>query len=256
LAALLDKYLIGGLERFGLDATDALCGSALPDSSSLPRLAFQARMSSRLGRVRTRRSLGGVLDVKLTDYHDSAERAAAVRMFDARFGEMEQVLWCLSVNSRPGLLAGASSPVLEALVWTVKSWWGVQGVRSETKPQMATALAEAMTWCPDLFEPVPEYGPGRAGFACECVAGVVGRGMALGVPRREYSLASKVIQMDRRGHAMPGMDRIYTHVTLEMRQRLCDVLEEFWRDAVAQRYAVATRSAVELLNDILIAHED
>jgi hypothetical protein len=134
-----------------------------------------------------------VLDVKLTDYHDSAERAAAVRMFDARFGEMEQVLWCLSVNSRPGLLAGASSPVLEALVWTVKSWWGVQGVRSETKPQMATALAEAMTWCPDLFEPVPEYGPGRAGFACECVAGVVGRGMALGVPRREYSLASKVL---------------------------------------------------------------
>jgi hypothetical protein len=66
--------------------------------------------------------------VKLTHYTD-AERAAAVATFDARFGEMEQVLWCLWVNSRPGLLAGESSPVLQALVWTVKSWWGVQGVR-------------------------------------------------------------------------------------------------------------------------------
>jgi integrase len=66
---------------------------------------------------------------------------------------------------------------------------------------------------------------------------------------------SKVIQMDRRGHAMPGMDRVYIHVTLEMRQRLCDVLEELWQDAVAQRYATAARSVVPLLNEILIAHE-
>jgi integrase len=32
---------------------------------------------------------------------------------------------------------------------------------------------------------------------------------------------SKVIQMDRRGHAMSGMDRVYTHVTGEMRDRPC-----------------------------------
>jgi hypothetical protein len=42
--------------------------------------------------------------VKLTDCTD-AERASAVAAFEARFAEMEQVLWCLSVNSRPGLLA-------------------------------------------------------------------------------------------------------------------------------------------------------
>lgn len=131
--------------------------------------------------------------MKLTDYQDPAERAVAISMFDARFGEMEQVLWCLSVNSRPALLAGESSPVLEALVWTVKSWWGVQGVRSETKALMARALAESMTWSPELFGPVPEYGPDCAGFAGECVAELVRRSMALGVPRREYSLASKVL---------------------------------------------------------------
>lgn len=34
---------------------------------------------------------------------------------------------------------------------------------------------------------------------------------------------SKVIQMARRGHAVPGMDRVrvYTHVTTEMRHRAC-----------------------------------
>lgn len=83
--------------------------------------------------------------------------------------------------------------MLEALVWTIKSWWGVQGVRSETKTRMARALAESMTWSPDLFEPVPEYGPECAGYACERVAELVNRSMSLGVPRREYSLASKAL---------------------------------------------------------------
>jgi hypothetical protein len=136
--------------------------------------------------------LGDARHVKLTDYPDS-QRAIAVSMFDARFGEMEQVLWCLSVNSRAGLLAGESSPVLESLVWTIKSWWGVQGVRSETKAQMAEALAASMSWSPELFEPVPDYGPDRAGYACERVAELVSRSMSRGVPRREYSLASKVL---------------------------------------------------------------
>ena len=64
----------------------------------------------------------------------------------------------------------------------------------------------------------------------------------------------KVLQTDRRGHAMPGMDAIYTHVTLEMRQRLCDTLEELWQQAVAQRYELATSSAVPLLNQTLAAY--
>lgn len=64
----------------------------------------------------------------------------------------------------------------------------------------------------------------------------------------------KVIQMDRGGHAMPGMDAVYNHVTPEMRQRLCDVLEQLWRDAVAQRYEIALHSAVALLDQILIDH--
>jgi hypothetical protein len=131
--------------------------------------------------------------VKLADLQDSAARVAAVSLFDARFGEMEQVLWFLSVNSRPGLLARENSPALEALVWTVKSWWGVQGVRSETKAQLARAVTESVPWSPDLFGPVTGYGPDRPTFACEQVAQVVGRSMALGVPRREYSLASKVL---------------------------------------------------------------
>jgi len=96
---------------------------------------------------------------------------------------MERVLWCLSVNSRAGLLAGESSPVLEALVWAIKSWWGVQGIRSDTKAQMARARAESMTWSPDLFGPVHEYGPGCAGYACERVAELVSGSMSLGVPQ-------------------------------------------------------------------------
>ncbi len=132
-----------------------------------------------------------VRGVKFTDYSDS-QTAVAVRAFNARFGEMERVLWCLSLNSRAALLAGENSPVLEALVWAIKSWRvTVQGVRSETKNQMARALAESVPWSQDLFEPASDYGPAAADYACACVSDLVSRSMSMGVPRREYSLASK-----------------------------------------------------------------
>lgn len=34
--------------------------------------------------------------------------------------------------------------------------------------------------------------------------------------------------MDRRGHALQGMDQVYMHVTRQMHQHLCDVLEQLW----------------------------
>ena len=150
-------------------------------------------MSSQPGLCAGRRELGGAQQVKLTNLPGPAERAAAVSAFDARFGEMEQVLWSLSVHSLPALLAGESSPALEALVWTVKSWWGVQGVRSENKGPDGRGTGRVGDLDAGSVRPCAEYGPDRAAFACEQVAGVVGRSMLLGVPRREYSLASKVL---------------------------------------------------------------
>jgi len=67
---------------------------------------------------------------------------------------------------------------------------------------------------------------------------------------------SKVIQMDRRGHAMQGMDRVYMHVTPEMRQRLCDVLEALWQDALAERYKIDAHSTVALLDRLLRLREE
>jgi hypothetical protein len=61
--------------------------------------------------------------------------------------------------------------------------------------------------------------------------------------------------MDRRGHAMSGMDAVYLHITTEMRQHLCDVLQALWDNAVAERYKLAPRSAVPLLSRVLIGQE-
>jgi hypothetical protein len=129
--------------------------------------------------------------VKLDGYSDS-QRHGAVSAFNARYGEMEQALWCLSLNSRASLLGGQSSPVVETLVWTIKSWWGVMGVRSETKVQMAGALAESLSWSPELFDPVP-CRQAAAQDASELVALLVSSSIDRGVSRREYSLASKVM---------------------------------------------------------------
>ena len=61
--------------------------------------------------------------------------------------------------------------------------------------------------------------------------------------------------MDRRGHTLQGMDRVYVHVTRQMRERLCEVLEELWQDALAERYKINPHSHVPLLDDLLRAHE-
>src|SRR6185437_10355370 len=61
--------------------------------------------------------------------------------------------------------------------------------------------------------------------------------------------------MDRRGHAMPGMDRVYTHVTIEMRERLSAVLEDLWQNAIRQRRTLSPRSNVPLLDHALNERE-
>lgn len=121
------------------------------------------------------------------------ELAEALRAFDARYGEMERVLWCLATHSRAALLDGdGQAPVLEALIWTIKSWWGVQGVRRETKSAMASALV-TMDWSPGLFEPLDSPPAGSEEYAVDLVATLVRESIAFGVQRREFSLASKVL---------------------------------------------------------------
>jgi hypothetical protein len=90
--------------------------------------------------------------VRLNELSDH-ELAEAVNTFNTRYGEMEKVLWCLATHSRVALLNHDEAPVLEALIWTIKSWWGVQGVRSETKSAMTGALL-TLDWSPDLFAPI------------------------------------------------------------------------------------------------------
>jgi len=70
----------------------------------------------------------------------------------------------------------------------------------------------------------------------------------------DVSNLPKVIQMDRRGHAMQGMDSVYIHVTDEMRQQLCDYLGQLWQEGIAERYKLAPRSAVPILDQILVTH--
>ncbi len=61
------------------------------------------------------------------------------------------------------------------------------------KTQMASALPQTLNWSPDLFRPTSGSDPGAEEYAYECVSELVGRSMSMGSPRREYSLASKVL---------------------------------------------------------------
>jgi hypothetical protein len=123
-----------------------------------------------------------------------SDRAEAVAAFDRLYGEMERALARLAWHCREPLMEGRSTPVVESLVWTVKSWWGVQGVRTETQTVMAEALA-TLDWPSGLFDPLTQVPFGAPGDAYARVSALVGRGQALGLVRREFSLASKVLHL-------------------------------------------------------------
>jgi hypothetical protein len=121
-----------------------------------------------------------------------SERKRAVEAFDALYGDLEDVLWCLSQNTRAPLLKGESSPVVESMGWTVKGWWAIQGVNSEAKGQMAQALAGIGWTQEDFAEPSLTAGEAEK-YACKRVERLVAATRQHGLPRIEYSWCSKVL---------------------------------------------------------------
>ncbi len=115
-----------------------------------------------------------------------------VKAFDARYGHMESVLWCLSAEARRCLLRGERPEVVEALVWTVRSWWGVQGVSRADGQAMARALRR-VRWEPEWFGPTEWFGCKDWRAAVDRVRELVSRTKEMGGRRREWSLSSKVL---------------------------------------------------------------
>jgi hypothetical protein len=170
-----------------------------------------------------------------------AQRAEAVSEFNARFGEMERALWCLSLNSRAELLEGDDLRVVETLIWAVKSWWGVQGVRSDTKTRMAKALLGAVDWSPAVFEDTSPVTSDGEEFACQCVFALVDESRYAGVARREFSLASKVLHW-LLPYRVPAYDS-YVCQTLGIRTA-ADHPEQAYRK-VAQEVLGAARTVAD-----------
>lgn len=86
-------------------------------------------------------------------------------------------------------LQDCGTDALSTLVWTVKSWMGVQGVRKEVRTIAARALL-SMPWSQESFEESIETSQTNAS---ELVSGLVEKRIEFGSERREFSLASKVL---------------------------------------------------------------
>ncbi len=122
-----------------------------------------------------------------------ADAAEAVRSFNHLYGEMDRALWRLSSAGRASLLSGDRPDTLAELVWTVKSWWGIQGVRSEVKTIGARALT-VIPWSKEFLQEVQAtVSVSPEEFAVERVTSFVRAMVELGARRREFSLASKVL---------------------------------------------------------------
>ncbi len=116
----------------------------------------------------------------------------AVEAFNQKFRDMEKVLWHLSREAASALLARTRSPAIEVLVWTIRSWWGIQGVTKELKVIAADTLLQ-FDWEPDYFERTVTLDAESERWAVNRVVDFIDCMMAREVPRREWSLASKVL---------------------------------------------------------------
>jgi integrase len=61
-----------------------------------------------------------------------------------------------------------------------------------------------------------------------------------------------VLKSERLGHEEPGMRGVYGHVSLVMREELKSRLQARWEESLRQHAQLASRSAVSLLDRLLI----
>lgn len=61
-----------------------------------------------------------------------------------------------------------------------------------------------------------------------------------------------VLQSERMGHEVPGMRGVYSHITPRMRAELRDGLEQLWQTALHERMLLSSRSAVYVLDSMLV----
>lgn len=123
---------------------------------------------------------------------DTSEVLRGIRAFNSRYAEMERALWFLATKVREDLLVGVRQDVAEAFVWTIKSWWAVQGVRRETGA-VAVKTLRALKWDDGVLDQGVQCLQGGEELAVRIVSDLV-EGMRLrGVTRCEWSLASKVL---------------------------------------------------------------
>jgi hypothetical protein len=121
-----------------------------------------------------------------------AERTKAIHAYDEHWGELDRLLWCLSQNCREALLNGERAPVIDKFIWVVVHHWNVRGVKGEEEATFADALV-GLGWSSDQFQVPPRVADDAEEYAFHLVTTLVDRSYELGLRRREYSLASKVL---------------------------------------------------------------
>lgn len=124
----------------------------------------------------------------------------AVASFDNLYSDMEKALWGLSKISVKSLQSGVLNET-EALIWTLKSWWGVQGVKRTTAIVMSQLIGDQKVIL-DLHD-VQRTGVISANDAATLVIRLVREMRDAGVPRNEISLTSKTLHWLLPWHVPP-----------------------------------------------------
>ena len=127
-----------------------------------------------------------------SEYPSAEQVKRASAEYDRAFGHVDTEFWDWSQRLREPLLRHESTQDVRDFVWAIKSKWGIQGVRTETGPIAAAVLA-SLDWEPHWFELDCAYTEDDERFAVSTVSRYVSEMQSQGVPRREFSYASKVL---------------------------------------------------------------
>jgi hypothetical protein len=122
---------------------------------------------------------------------------AVISDYNARYGEMDAALWCLSLRCRAPLVKQCKDRVIEVLISTIEKWRHVRGVPGGTAAVMAQKLAN-IGFSRETFEQGPLAADAEE-YAVTLVRKLVydtreeAPATRDGKRRREFSLAAKTL---------------------------------------------------------------
>ena len=115
----------------------------------------------------------------------------AVAEYNQQYGEKDRFLWALATQTHQILQSDKSEEVVETFIWTIKRWWGLQGVFFQDRSAMVKAVIALKT--SDINNKTEDFSNSLIDVQVGLVTDLVSLSKKNGALKGHFSWASKIL---------------------------------------------------------------